>query len=323
MKILILGGTGRISYKVSQYFIDKGIETYLLNRGHNDNLGLEAHTLIADINDKEQVESALGDKEFDVVIDFLAFTPEDIKLHLSYFQNHPHYIFVSSTVATDRANNKPPYNELTPLGNPYSEYGENKAKCERYLKSSDYQKYTIVRPSHTFDERAFPVLIHGKGTYTIIDRMINGKKIPLLDDGSSLWPILYAGDFPKALHPLLLNEKAYGETYNLTPKETHSWKEIFIMEGSLYGVTPNFAFLPKERFFIDYPRFHDGLKGDKAISTFFDNAKIESIAPEFKNQTPLLDALKITKNYVDNHSSSRFIDDEFNALLDEICKRYV
>lgn len=322
MKILILGGTGRISYKVSQYFIGKGSETYLLNRGHNDNLGLEAHTLIADVNDKEQVEFALGDKEFDVVIDFLAFTPEDIKLHLSYFQNHPHYIFVSSTVATDRANNKPPYNELATLGNPYSEYGENKAKCERYLKSSDYQKYTIVRPSHTFDERAFPVLIHGKGTYTIVDRMINGKKIPLLDDGSSLWPILYAGDFPKALHPLLLNEKAYGETYDLTPKETHSWKEIFVMEGSLYGVTPNFVFSPKERFFIDYPRFHDGLKGDKAISTVFDNTKIEGVAPEFKNQTSLSEALKITKDYVDNHSSSRIIDDEFNALLDEICKRY-
>ncbi len=323
MKILILGGTGRISYKVSQYLIARKEEVTIVNRGRNVDLGLEDYSLKADINDKGQAEKALRGRNFDVVIDFLSFKPKDISLHLSYFANHPHYVFVSSTVASNRNKGTPPFNELTPLGNPYSEYGENKAECERYLLSGAYDKFTIVRPSHTFDERAFPVLLHGKGTYTIIDRMKKGKKIPLLDDGSIYWPMLYAGDFPKGLHPLLLNEKAYGETYNLTPKEAHSWKEIFMMEGALYDLTPDFIYLPIERFLADYPLFHDGLKGDKAISTLFDNRKIERIAPAFKEQTPLSEALKITKNYVESHYSSRFVDDEFDALLDEICEKYI
>ncbi len=322
MKILILGGTGRISYKVSQYLIDKGEEVTILNRGHNLGLGLERYSLLSDVNNEEQTHAILKGREFDVVIDFVAFKADEVGLHLSYFSNNPHYFFVSSTVATNRIDSLPPYNELTPLGNPYSEYGENKAECERYLSKIGYRKYTIVRPSHTFDERAFPVLMHGKGSYTIIKRMLDGKKIPLLDDGLSSWPILYAGDFPKGLYPLLLNEKAYGETYNLTPKEGHSWKEIFTLEASMYKLIPSFLFLPKGRFLSSYPSFHDALAGDKAINTIFDNSKIEAIAPEFRNQTPLSEALKITKNYVETHDECRFIDKEFDAFLDEICKKY-
>lgn len=322
MKILIIGGTGRISYKVSQYFIKRHYDVTILNRGNRKNLGLDDYSVAADINSPEEVHRALIHRDFDIVIDFLSFTPKDIALHLSYFSNSPHYIFISSTVATNRKRAKIPFDENVPLGNPDSEYGNNKALSEHYLATCGYPKYTILRPSHTFDEREFPTLIHGKGTFTIIHRIIEGKAIPLIGNGDALWSILYAEDFGKALEALLGNEKCFGETYNITSLESHTWREIFELEGSLFHHEPIFFSLPLEQFVQDYPAFHDGLMGDKAVSSVFDNRKIISVAPAFGMQTSLKEALQKTKEYVFQHPEAQIIDWKFDSFLDEICKKY-
>lgn len=322
MKILIIGGTGRISYKTSEYLIRQKHDVTILNRGNHRNLGLDSYSVTADINRPEEVKLALKDRVFDAVVDFLSFTPKDIVLHLSYFKNSPHYIFVSSTVATNRKCVHMPFDENTPLGNPDSEYGNNKALSERFLSSCGYQNYTILRPSHTFDEREFPTLIHGKGTFTIVHRILEGKPIPVIGNGEGLWSILYAEDFGKALNVLLGNEQCFGEVFNVTALESHTWKEIFELEGSILGQMPILFSLPLERFVQDYPAFHDGLVGDKAISSSFDNRKICKIAPIFKTQCSLIDALIRTKEYVFQHEEMQKIDAQFDSFLDEICKKY-
>jgi nucleoside-diphosphate-sugar epimerase len=75
MKILFIGGTGFISTAVSRLVIAKGFELYHLNRGQRkvDIPGVK--TIIADIHQPGHVRAALKGLKFDVVVDWIAFTP--------------------------------------------------------------------------------------------------------------------------------------------------------------------------------------------------------------------------------------------------------
>lgn len=318
MKILIIGGSGRISYKTACSFIEQGYEVTVMNRGNHHLPLIESVLYKGDINDETAMHPFFKNHFYDVVIDFVAFTPDEVALHLSYFVNTPHYIFVSSTVATNRRLLLPPYDESTPLGNPDSEYGQNKALSEEYLNHSNYPFYSIVRPSQTFDERAFPVLIHGKGTYSIASRIKRGKAIPLFDGGKTSWALLYAVDFAKGLSGILLNKSANKETYQITGDKNHSWKEIFELEGEAIGRKPIFFNLDSKEFVRKYPSFHDGLIGDKLIDSSFDQRKINAISPSFEQKTSLFDALKITNEYISSHLEAQMEDPSFDAFLDSL-----
>jgi nucleoside-diphosphate-sugar epimerase len=78
MRVLFIGGTGFISTAVSRLAVAEGIELYLLNRGLRSEPPPGTHGLTADINHPEEVRAALRDLRFDVVVNWIAYTPEDI-----------------------------------------------------------------------------------------------------------------------------------------------------------------------------------------------------------------------------------------------------
>lgn len=55
---------------------------------------------------------------------------------------------------------------------------------------------TIVRPSHTYDERSIPLGVHGsKGTWQVAKRMLENKPVIIHGDGTSLWTLTDLNDF--------------------------------------------------------------------------------------------------------------------------------
>lgn len=78
MKILFIGGTGNISASVSRKAIDRGIELYLFNRGKSISEIPGAKSNIGDINRREEVESLLKRQMWDSVVNWIAFTEQDI-----------------------------------------------------------------------------------------------------------------------------------------------------------------------------------------------------------------------------------------------------
>jgi nucleoside-diphosphate-sugar epimerase len=132
MKVLFIGGTGIISSACSQLAIDRGIDLYLLNRGQTARpVPKGAHILNGDIRDKASVTSALGTMTFDVVVDWIAFTPEHIDNDLELFRGKTQqYVFISSASAYQTPPVKLPVTESTPLVNPFWEYSRAKIACE-------------------------------------------------------------------------------------------------------------------------------------------------------------------------------------------------
>ena len=77
MRILLIGGTGTISMAITKkLFQEKKHEIYLLNRGNRiKELPEGIISIICDIEREEAVKQALFGIHFDVVVDFIAFTP--------------------------------------------------------------------------------------------------------------------------------------------------------------------------------------------------------------------------------------------------------
>jgi nucleoside-diphosphate-sugar epimerase len=329
MKILFIGGTGLISTSVSRQAIERGLELYHLNRGarkvdHKIDLpGVK--TLIADIHQPETMQAALRDVEFDVVVDWIAFTPEDIERDIALFQGRvKQFVFISSASVYQKPPSHYIITESTPLYNPYWEYSRNKIACEDRLMRAyreDGFPVTIVRPSLTYAPN-FPVSMGGWRCYTLADRMKKGLPIIVHGDGSALWVVTHAEDFGRGFLGLLGNYHTLGHAFHITSDEVQTWNQIYETIADALGVKANIVHIPSDFIVSVLPKFEGGLIGDKSWSAVFDNSKIKAFVPGFQAQIPFREGIRRTLAWYDADESRRWIDDTVNKELDQILEAY-
>ncbi len=119
MKVLFIGGTGIISTAVSQQALALGIELFHLNRLQRPADLPGVQQLTADIHQPQAVSRLLQGLKFDVVVDWIAYTPEDIERDLALFQGRVgQFVFISSASAYQKPPAHPVITEGTPLANP-------------------------------------------------------------------------------------------------------------------------------------------------------------------------------------------------------------
>jgi nucleoside-diphosphate-sugar epimerase len=173
MRVLFIGGTGFISSAVSRAAIARGIDLYVLNRGMRAAEPAGARALVADIQRPDDVRAALKGLDFDVVVDWIAFTPDDIERDVALFGGKVgQYVFISSASAYQKPPDHYLVTEETPLSNPYWAYSRGKIACEERLMRAYRDEglpVTIVRPSLTYDTN-LPIAIGGWGCYTLARR---------------------------------------------------------------------------------------------------------------------------------------------------------
>lgn len=325
MKILFIGGTGNISTSVSKSCIQKGIDLYLLNRGLNGTKISGAKTIKADISDVKNLTSILKKHKWDIVVNWIAFTENDVKLDINLFRNKTkQYIFISSASVYQKPPVFPVITESTPLHNPYWEYSRNKIACEEILNNA-YRKdnfpITIVRPSLTYD-RVIPVAIGGWDEYTIIERMKKGKKIIVHGDGTSLWTNTHSEDFANGFIGLLGNQQAIGHAFHITSDEVLTWDQIYQTVANAAGVEANIIHIASDFICNCEPSFIGGLLGDKSVCAIFDNSKIKKFVPGFKAVIPLSEGVKKTLDWFEADPKRKIIRKETNALMNRIIKKY-
>ena len=205
LSALFIGGTGTISSACVTVALDRGIELTVLNRGRTTERPLprDVRKIDADIRDPGAVRAALGHREFDAVVDFVAFSPSHVDLDVELFTGRTgQYVFVSSASAYHKPVPRLPIVESTPLHNPYWGYSRAKISCEERLHSAYRDRgfpITIVRPSHTYDRISVPVL----GGWTALERARRGLPVVVHGDGTSLWVLTHHLDLARAFVALL------------------------------------------------------------------------------------------------------------------------
>ena len=325
MKVLFIGGTGVISTAVSRLLLENGCDLYLLNRGNRNNvLPSHVHELRADINNEILVEKLIKDLSFDVVADFIAFEPKHVQRDYSLFKNKTkQYIFISTASVYQTPLSDYRVNEGTPLSNSYWKYSQDKIACEEYLMAMYRDTgfpVTIVRPTHTYDERFVPLGIHGKnGSWQVIKRMMEGKPVIINGDGTSLWTMTHNSDFARAFVGIMGNIHALGEAVQITSDETLTWNQIYAGIANALNVPLKAVHISSE--FLaecsDYD-FKGSLIGDKANSMIFDNSKLRRLVPGFTTLKRFDIGVRETIEYVLAHPEYQFVDAEFDKWCDKV-----
>ncbi len=323
MKALFIGGTGNISSACVELALARGIEVTLLNRGTSGRpVPNGAQVVNGDIRDPQSVRAALGSRSFDVVAEFVAFTPEHIETDLELFRGHTgQYIFISSASAYQTPPAILPVTESTVLDNPYWEYSRNKAACEeRLVRAYREEKFpiTIVRPSHTYSAPYVPV----EGGWTTIDRMLRGEPVIVHGDGTSLWTLTHANDFAKGFVGLMGNEHAIGEAFHITSDEWLTWNQIHEILAAAAGVKPTLVHVPSDLIAAYDKAWGESLLGDKTHSFILDNSKVKRLVPDFICTTPFSRGAEEIIAWHMADPARRKVDPAFNDLCDRILQAY-
>lgn len=323
MKILFIGGTGIISSACSQLALERGYNLTLLNRGQSHRpIPNGAKQIQADIRNLAEAEQALADQHFDVVVNWIAFTPEHIETDLKLFNGRTNqYIFISSASAYQTPPTHLPITESTPLHNPFWEYSRQKIACEDRLMRAYRETgfpVTVIRPSHTYDQTLLPM----RGGYTIVNRMRQGKKVVIHGDGTSLWTLTHHRDFALGFVGLLGHPAAIGDTFHITSDESLSWNQICQQVAAAAGTEAQIVHIPSATIARHDADWGSSLLGDKAHSMIFDNSKIKRLVPQFVAKIPFWQGAKEIVAWHDANPARQAINTEFDQFLDDLIARY-
>jgi nucleoside-diphosphate-sugar epimerase len=310
--------------------------------------------LTAEIHDEakvaELIKEQIGDTGvFDVVVDFISFVPAQIESRYRLFssnsgqtppsglpsarQGNParlthfkckQFIFISSASAYQKPLSDYRVSEATPLANPYWEYSRNKIACEATLLrlyAEERFPVTIVRPSHTYDDRYIPLGVHGdKGSWQNVKRMLDGKPVIIHGDGTSLWTMTHNSDFAKGFVGLMGNLHAIGESVNITSDETLTWNQIYGAIANVLNVELKPCYVSSDFLAKCAPQydFTGSLIGDKANSVVFDNSKLKRLVPDFCATKRFDQGIRDVIENVLANKELQTEDPEFDAWCDRV-----
>ena len=323
LRVLFLGGSGIISSACSARAVEVGLELTVANRGKTTMrpLPAEVRHVAADVDDTTSL-AALAAEDFDVVVDWLAFTPDQLRTRTAAFRGRVgQYVFISSASAYQTPPARLPITESTPLRNPFWQYSRDKIACEDLLNRlyrDEAFPMTIVRPSHTYDRTLVPF----DGGWTIVERMRRGLPVVVHGDGSSLWTLTHHRDFARGLVPLLGHPRTLGEAFHITTDDALTWDQIAHALAAAAGATPDIVHVPSDAIAAVHPAWGAALLGDKTHSATFDNTKLRRLVPDFAPAIPFEQGAREIIAWHDESPDRRRIDQAIDAAMDTLTTRY-
>jgi nucleoside-diphosphate-sugar epimerase len=323
LRVLFLGGTGVISSACSWRAVELGLDLTVVNRGQTSIRPLppEAKQITADIDDPATLAAVAG-QDFDAVVDWIAFTPDQVRTRTAALRGHVgQYVFISSASAYQTPPARLPITESTPLRNPFWQYSRNKIACEDLLTTlyrDEGFPVTIVRPSHTYDRTLVPF----DGGWTIVERMRRGQPIVVHGDGTSLWTLTHHRDFARGLVPLLGHPRTLGDTFQITSDDVLTWDQIAHALATAAGTSAHIVHVPSDAIAAVHPGWGDGLLGDKTHSAVFDNSKLRQVVPDFVATIPFETGAREIITWYDEDPTRRRVDNNIDEAMNTLVARY-
>ncbi|MDI3312103.1 MAG: NAD-dependent epimerase/dehydratase family protein, partial [Thermoanaerobacterium sp.] len=163
------------------------------------------------------------------VIDFCAFSPEDIKITIGNLPgNINHYVYFSTCSVYKSSLDLPYYEDSPklsePLPGPAGEYAYNKLLAEIELSIQCRKTnipYTIFRPAFVYGQFNYAP----RESY-FFDLILNGKSIPFPQKCLALFQLVFVRDVANICIRSLGNEKVYNDCFNLSCHELISYEKL-------------------------------------------------------------------------------------------------
>ncbi len=253
MKVLVIGGTRFVGLRLVKLLADKGHDITLLNRGKTKaQLPEGVKRLYADRRDPIAVKSALRGESFGVVFDTTGYQTVNLEPVVEIFNGKiEHYIF-QSTCGVYANSETMPVTEDFPVLPPLagvgrqSNYGQDKADCERFLLKAYREKgfpVTIFRcpviygPENWMDDR--------EGSY--FTRLLRGRKILVPGNGATLNHFTHVDDLARAYLLAVGKRQTQGQVYNIAAAEAITINGYIDTNAKIVGTQAQKVYIePKE-----------------------------------------------------------------------------
>ena len=279
LNVLYVGGTGQISLPCVEKTVAAGHKVSVFNRGKTDvPLPAGVTSIVGDMKDPASYEK-LADYNFDVVCQYMVFTPDQMQTDIDVFTGHTRqYIFISSASVYEKPPSHYIITEKTPTVNPFWLYSQNKIACEKLLMASKGLPWTIVRPSHTVRTGLPTVLGSGE---ELVGRLLAGKPIIVAGDGATPWTITRSVDYATPFVNLFGKPEAIGTDFHITGDKAFIWDDIIKAIAKAFGVEAKIVHVPTDTLIRYNPEWAGPMAGDKSRSALFDNSKVKRVAGPF------------------------------------------
>lgn len=238
-RVLVLGGSVFIGKAIANKFVKNGDDVYILNRG-NHQCPKGAKQLIADRNNREQFNQAIGNEQFDIVIDGSAYNPEQTQIAIDKLNNNrlTHYIHISTATVYEEGQPQPYKEDESNRGTAKSwgQYSTNKFLCEEVLLDAYRDKrlpITIVRPFY----------VYGAGNNLdresyVFTRLIKGAPIIVPGNGKCKVQFGHIEDLCDAVMEMSKMDSCIGEAYNISSNEVVTFEEWINICGKVLQIAP-------------------------------------------------------------------------------------
>lgn len=274
-KVLIIGGS---------YFAGRALVEFLLNEGKNEiftfnrgNIPLNLKGVNEFKGDRTSIESIranLPSGDWDAVIDFCGYSPEDID---SVIKGIPgrirHYIFISTASVYDHSGMLPldEISETIKAPQPglgyYSEYVLGKIRAEECLMVICREKsipWTIMRPS----------ILYGRFNYApretyFFDLMEKEAAIVIPEHNLTLFNFIFVEDLAAIIGRCMGNNRSYDQVFNTVSPEFVTYEKFVEILGFISGkplkiVQKTVQTIMQERIPLPFPMDrHEVYSGDK------------------------------------------------------------
>ncbi|MFI5411204.1 SDR family oxidoreductase [Kaistia sp. UC242_56] len=318
LNILFIGGTGQISYPCVERAVAQGHQVSVFNRGKRESaLPQGVQSIVGDLAGPEY--AGLAERNFDVVCQFIAFTPDQVERDIEIFTGHcGQYVFISSASVYEKPARHYVITEATPAINPYWPYSQAKIECEKRLQNSQGLAWTIVRPSHTV-RTGLPIMIGDSDI--MARRMLDGEPTIVAGDGHTPWTLTRSVDFAVPFVGLFGKEASLNDIFHITSDRAHIWDDIQKTIARMLGVEAKIVHVPTDTLVRYNPEWIGPLTGDKAWTAIFDNSKVKRVAGDFQCAESLEEILAEPIRHLQQRlAKQRPPKGDFDVLVDRICR---
>lgn len=246
MKVLVMGGTAFNGLALVRELVRTGHDVTIVNRGQTKAaIPRSVRRLYADRTDHAQLREVLGKEEFDCVQDISAYRLEDVQLMAEIFSGRTgHYIFASSTVIYAPSRRLPIHEDFpVDRSEDQNEYGTNKLLCEDFLFRLHREQgfpATIAAFSMVFG----PNNIIPDREQRMFMRLLQGRKIMIPGDGTTVGQVGHVDDEARALRMMMREPVTFGKRYNLTGSDYYTDEGYVDTFAEIVGQPADKVFIP-------------------------------------------------------------------------------
>jgi nucleoside-diphosphate-sugar epimerase len=314
MRVLIIGGTGNFSGRITERVADAGHEIALYNRGRRP---LPFSVKATQIHgEREEMASHAGEIAAfapHAVIDSICFFPEQAQQLVDLFPGVERVIVISSVDAYgEDIGGAPVTEEREPA--PVSEYGKNKLACEQVLFGAFGKRATAFRPSHILGRGFLTTSLWSRSPY-LVDRIRSGLPVPAIDGGRNLMTPIYAGDAAEWIVRALSSDAAAGQVFNAAGGEIITQARYYQAVARALGTELRLVAVPSHvfrRVFDRPPQFnwHRPYSCAKAVERL-------GYAPRFTPEMMIAETVAhmLERGLVRDHAEEPFDDRLIELLL--------